>query len=112
MSSIENEQSKILYLLGCPWGTPSYDCGFRSSPQKNVEPGEGRQDVWYRETLFSQVVSYDFSLQEYFLLPSPGNPEGVANQEGYLRRSKRFDHITDHRKESLIKKISFATVRI
>ena len=30
------------------------------------------------------------------IFPSPGNPEGVANQEGYLRRSKRFDHITDH----------------
>ena len=23
----------------------------------------------------------------------PRNPEGVANQEGYLRCSKRFDHI-------------------
>ena len=31
-----------------------------------------------------------------FLVPrlrSPRNPEGVANQEGYLRCSKRFDHI-------------------
>ena len=38
-----------------------------------------------------------------FLLPSPGNPEGVAYQEGYLLPSKRFDHITDRQKESLIK---------
>ena len=48
-----------------------------------------------------QVVSYDFPLhgplQEYFLYvapapPPPRNLEGVANQEGYLRCSKRFDH--------------------
>ena len=34
--------------------------------------------------------------QIIFLVPclrSPRNPEGVANQEGYLRCSKRFDHI-------------------
>ena len=36
--------------------------------------------------------------------PAPlWKPEGVANQQGYLRWSKRFDHITDHRKESLYK---------
>jgi len=50
----------------------------------------GREDtrVWYRETMFSQMVSYDFLLHgflhEYFLYlvstpPPPGNPEGVAN---------------------------------
>ena len=39
---------------------------FGSSPQKNVHPGEGRDEVWYREAMFSQVVSCDLSLQEYF----------------------------------------------
>ena len=102
MSLIENEQSNILYLLGCLWGTPSYDFGFSSSPQKNLQPGGGGGEEF--RTIFP--------CRNIFLLPSPGNPEGGANQEGYLRRSKRFDHITDHQKESLIKKISFVTVRI
>ena len=47
----------------------------------------GREDtrVWYRETMFSQMVSYDFPLHgllhEYFLylVSAPRNPEGIAN---------------------------------
>ena len=67
--------------------------------------------VWYRGTMFSQVVSHDFPLHrplhEYFLylaLAPPENPEGVANQEGYLRCLKRFDHMSHFR--------SFVTVRV
>ena len=52
--------------------------------------------------MFPQVVSYDFPLHrrlhEYFFylaLAPLENPEGVANQEGYLRCLKRFgDRVT------------------
>ena len=37
-----------------------------------------------------------FSLARVFFVPCP--PEGVANQEGYLRWSKRFDHIISYHK--------------
>ena len=46
----------------------------------------------------SEMVSYHFFLHcpflEYFvyLASAPRNSEGVANQEGFLRCSKRFDH--------------------
>ena len=46
----------------------------------------------------SEMVSYHFFLHwpflEYFvyLASTPRNSEGVANQEGFLRCSKRFDH--------------------
>ena len=83
-------------LLSCPFPSkPVYKFGFRSSVQKNGLPGREDTRVWYRETMFSQQVSYDFPfhgpLQEYFLYlvsfpPSPHLPprnlEGVANQEG------------------------------
>ena len=92
-------------------GAPSYKFGFRSSVQRNVLSGEGRHEVWYRQTMFSQVVSYDFPLHgplhEYFLYLAPAppeNPEGVANQEGYLRCLKRFDHRSHFR--------SFVIVRV
>ena len=39
--------------------------------------------VWYRETMFSQTVSWDFPLHEYFLYlvsaSPPKKPEGIAN---------------------------------
>ena len=95
---------RFVILLVCPrWGTPGYKFGFRSSVQENVLPGEGRHEVWYRGTMFSQVISYDFPLHgplhECFLYLAPAppeNPEGVANQElhlqCFLRCLKRFDH--------------------
>ena len=61
--------------------------------------------------MFSQVVSYDFPLHrrlhEYFFylaLAPLENPEGVANQEGYLRCLKRFGDRSHFR--------SFVTVRV
>ena len=55
--------------------------------------------VWFRETMFSQVVSYDFPLHgplhEYFLylVSAPQKPRRRCEpEEGYLRCSKRFDH--------------------
>ena len=66
-------------------GLPSYKFSFRSSV-KTVPRGREDTRVWYRETMFSQVVSYDFPLHgllhEYFLYlvsVPPRNPEGVAN---------------------------------
>ena len=62
----------------------------------------GREDtrVWYRETMFSQIVSYEFLLHEplhgYFLYLVCAPPEKPTRrcepEEGYLRCSKRFDH--------------------
>ena len=62
----------------------------------------GREDtrVWYRETMFSQMVSYEFLLHEplhgYFLYLVCAPPEKPTKrcepEEGYLRCSKRFDH--------------------
>ena len=62
----------------------------------------GREDtrVWYRETMFSQMVSYDFSLHGalhgYFLYLVSAPPEKPTRrcepEEGYLRCSKRFGH--------------------
>ena len=53
--------------------------------------------VWYRETMFSQTVSWDFPLHEYFLYlvsasPPKKNRRHCEPEEGYLCRSKRFDH--------------------
>ena len=56
--------------------------------------------VWYRETMFSQMVPYDFSLHGalhgYFLYLVSAPPEKPTRrcepEEGYLRCSKRFDH--------------------
>ena len=54
----------------------------------------GREDtrVWYRETMFSQMVSYDIPLhgplhEYFFYLGEPCEPE-----ESYLGCSKQFDH--------------------
>ena len=62
----------------------------------------GREDtrVWYRKTMFSQMVSYDFLLHEalhgyflYLVCAPPEKPTKRCEPEGgYLRCSKRFDH--------------------
>ena len=63
-----------------PWGTPSYKFDFRSSMQKNVLRGKGRHKVWYRGTMFSQVVSYDSSFNctdsyaRIYFVPRPCSP--------------------------------------
>ena len=56
--------------------------------------------VWYVETMFSQMVSYEFllhgALHGYFLYLVCAPPEKPTKrcepEEGYLRYSKRFDH--------------------
>ena len=50
-------------FLGCLQGTPSYNSGFRSSVQQNDHLGEERHEVWYQESMFSALASYDFPLQ-------------------------------------------------
>ena len=114
MSLIENKRSMILYLLSCLWGTSSYDFGFRLVSAEKRTPGGGKTRglVPRSDVLTSRFMRSFLARIFFFLPPSPGSPEKVANQEGYLRRSKRFDHITDHQKESHIKKISFVTVRM
>ena len=62
----------------------------------------GREDtrVWYQETMFSQMVSYDFLLHEplhgyvlYLVCAPPEKPTKRCElEEGCLRFSKRFDH--------------------
>ena len=68
--------------------------------QKVVSRGREDTRVWYRETMFSQMVSYEFLLHEplhgYFLYLVCAPPEKPTKrcepEEGYLRCSKRFDH--------------------
>ena len=68
--------------------------------QKVVSRGREDTRVWYRETMFSQMVSYDFLLHEplhgYFLYLVCAPPEKPTKrcepEEGYLRCSKLFDH--------------------
>ena len=61
--------------------------------RKTVSRGRKGTGVYYRETMFSEIVSYHFFLHwpflEYFmyLASAPGNSEVVANQEGFLRCS-------------------------
>ena len=67
-----------------------------------ITVSRGREDtrVWYRETMFSQMVSYEFllhgALHGYFLYLVCAPPEKPTRrcepEEGYLRCSKRFDH--------------------
>ena len=76
----------------------------------------GREDtrVWHRETMFSEVVSYDFPgpctdpctiIFHTSPPPPPRNPEGVAIKRGNtLRCSKRFNHRSHF--------ISFVIVRV
>ena len=67
----------------------------------NGLPGEGRHEglVPRNDVLTGGFIRFSLPrtlTRIMFLVPrlrSPRNPEGVANQEGYLRCSKRFDHI-------------------
>ena len=67
----------------------------------NGLPGEGRHEglVPRNDVLTVGFIRFSFArtlTRIIFLVPclrSPRNPEGVANQESYLRCSKRFDHI-------------------
>lgn len=68
--------------------------------QKVVSRGREDTRVWYVETMFSQMVSYEFllhgALHGYFLYLVCAPPEKPTRrcepEEGYLRCSKRFDH--------------------
>ena len=68
--------------------------------QKTASRGREDTRVWYRETMFSQMVSYEFllhgALHGYFLYLVSAPPEKPTRrcepEEGYLRCSKRFDH--------------------
>ena len=79
---------------------PSHKMGFRSSVSKSGLPGGEDTRVWYREKMFSQMVSYEVLLHEvlhgYFLYLVCAPPEKPTKrcepEEGYLRCSKRFDH--------------------
>ena len=67
----------------------------------NGLPGKGRHEglVPRNDVLTGGFIRFSLArtlTRIIFLVPrlrSPRNPEGVANQEGYLRCSKRFDHI-------------------
>ena len=95
---------RILYgwLLGCLYGPVKF--GFRSLVSKAVIQGRENTRVWYQETTFSQMVSYDFllhgplqgPLHRYFLYLVSAPPEKPTRhckpEEGYLRCSKGFDY--------------------
>ena len=87
------------FLLGCP-ASPVINSVFGRLRRKTASRGREDTRVWYRETMFSQMVSYDFLLHEplhaYFLYLVCSLPEKPTRrcepEEGYLRCSKRFDH--------------------
>ena len=68
--------------------------------QKTASRGREDTRVWYRETMFSQMVSYEFllhgALHGYFLYLVSAPPEKPTKryepEESYLRCSKRFVH--------------------
>ena len=68
--------------------------------QKVVSQGREDTRVWYRETMFSQMVSYEFllhgALHGYFLYLACAPPEKPTRrcepEESYLPCSKRFYH--------------------
>ena len=86
------------------WAAPFQGCPVINSVfgrlwRKTVPWGREGTRVWYRETMFSQMVSYDFPLHrplhEYFLYlvssPPPQKPRRRCEpEEDYLRCSKRF----------------------
>ena len=86
-------------LLGCLCG-PVIKWAFGRLRRKTASRGREDTRVWYRETMFSQMVSYDFLLHEplhgYFLYLVCAPPEKPTKRcepkEGYLRCSKRFGH--------------------
>ena len=86
-------------LLGCLCG-PVINSAFGRRCRKVVSRGREDTRVWYRETMFSQMVSYDFllhgALHGYFLYLVCAPPEKPTRrcepEERYLRCSKLFDH--------------------
>ena len=88
-----------LFLLGCLCD-PVIKWAFGRRCQKVVSREREDTRVWYRETVFSQMVSYEFllhgALHGYFLYLVCAPPEKPTRrcepEEGYLRCSKRFDH--------------------
>ena len=78
-------------LLGCLC-SPVIKWAFGRRCQKVVSRGREDMRVWYRETMFSQMVSYDFLLHGYFLYLVCASPEKPTRrcepEEGYLRCSK------------------------
>ena len=97
MQAKTNEKSDT--LLGCLCG-PVINSVFGHRCQKTVIQGRENTRVWYQETTFSQMVSYDFllygPLHGYFLYLVPAPPEKPTRRyepvEGYSRCSERFDH--------------------
>ena len=87
-------------LLGCLCCSPVIKWAFGRLRRKTASRGREDTRVWYRETMFSQMVSYDFLLHEplhgYFLHLVCAPPEKPTKrcepEEGCLRCSKRFDH--------------------
>ena len=86
-------------LLGCP-ASPVINSVFGRLCRKTASRGREDTRVWYLETMFSQMVTYEFLLHEplhgYFLYLVCAPPEKPTKrcepEEGYLRCSKRFDH--------------------
>ena len=86
------------FLLGCLCG-PVIKWAFGCLRRKTASRGREDTRIWYRETMFSQMGSYDFLLHEplygyflYLVCAPPGKPTRRCEpEEGYLR-SKRFDH--------------------
>ena len=109
---INNERRKILspvlknrlalsqsfLLLGCLCG-PVIKWAFGRLRRKTVSRGREDTRVWYGETMFSLMVSYEFllhgALHGYFLYLVCAPPEKPTKRcepkEGYSRCSKRFD---------------------
>ena len=90
-----------LYCSAAPFrANPVINLVFGRLCRKTVSRGREDTRVWYQETMFSQMVSYDFLLHEplhgYFLYLVCAPPEKPTKrcepEEGYLRCSKRFDH--------------------
>ena len=87
------------FLLGCP-ASPVINSVFGRRYRKTASRGREDTTVWYRETMFSQMVSYDFLLPGllheyslYLVSTHPGKPTRRCEpKEGSLRCSKRFDH--------------------
>ena len=100
-------------ITGLPVVHPVIISVFGRSIQKRSPGGGKTRGLEPRNDVLSTYF-IRFSLARIFFVsrpcsspPSPPrNPEGVANRGGYLRLSKRFDHITNHRKESLYKVLS------
>ena len=87
------------YLLGCLCA-PIIKWAFGRRCRKVVSRGKEDTRDWYRETMFSQMVLYEFllhgALHGYFLylvcVPPEKPTRRCEPEEGYLRCSKRFDH--------------------